>query len=791
MSRHTAKSFLLGLAAVACFHFSLSTALLNPSAVSSNRLNQRAKAKSLPLSMAGAGSWLEDCKSLDVVLFGVGDLRTDDHGGLKLALENAESNGSKILPLVILDDVSVSSIPGAVAHTVDTAALVAEAIQDLQTSLKEMNLNLHVVTGKKSMGEALTNLLAPITKADIRVHACNLGDADNSLDYGTFSKLENLPNNMQLSSWSCHLREQPWNEVKSLPDLYNPDFSKKYSFAPSHPLSSQNTAPDNAGIFIEELTQLPTADDISKQIQTTMGLDPIQCSKEHNTGLFSTHWGGLDSSTVGESSVLETLKTFIETCGENDQEFAKLPHECVRNIRSLEHATMTWSMRGGGSKDTMEPNNMIAGERLTRYLAAPLMLGTVSPRRLWHSVKKESPFFASPLKTLVEGQEWHKLFAAKNMRTNLAYQGKGDGVQYGYWRYHGYLCRYARSSLAEKQGGTQKEGVLLVHGFGASGSQWTKTMSALSNVLDVDSTTEGLAPDLLGFGHSEKPPITYAGYTWEAYIGDFIKEIAVSKFAWDSFIIGGNSIGGFTSMCAGANDATTDSKAVSSAGAPGTGRCTGAVLMNPAGVVQSKQDIETIEAANTENVMLETVAQVTATDALPPCKPIPRPVARAFGTGLLAYLRPQIQSICKNLYPVNPSAVNDDLCVDILRDSLDPGGINVMISGAKLPPPRTYNELLAADFGQGTDLTITDSMFEGPVLMAQGILDPLNDAKGRAETMSTLRKGITFDPIQAGHCPHDEVPEAIASSISKWMKATQIERKTLLVESKAAARVTV
>jgi pimeloyl-ACP methyl ester carboxylesterase len=786
MARHRAKSFPLSLAAVASFYFSLSTALLNPSAVSSKWLNQREK--SLSLSMVAAGFSLKDCESLDVVLFGVGDLRTDDHGGLKLALENAESNGSKILPLVILDDVSVSSIPGAVAHTVDMAALVAEAIQDLQIGLKKMNLNLHVVIGKKDVGEALTNLLALIPKADIRVHACNLGDADNSLDYGTFSKLENLPNNMQLSSWSCSLREQPWNSVKSLPDLY-PDFCKKYSFAPSRPVSSQTTATHNAGIFIEELTQLPSADEISKQMQRTIGLDPKQCPKEQNTGLFATHWGGLDACTVGESSVLETLKTFIETCRENDQEFAELPLECVRNIRSLEHATMAWNMRGDGSKDTMEPNNMIAGERLTRYLAAPLMLGTVSPRRLWHSVKKESPFFASPLKTLVEGQEWHKLFAAKNMRTDLAYQGKGDGVQYRYWRYHGYLCRYAMSPLVEKQEGAQKEGVLLIHGFGASGSQWTKTMRALSDVLDVDSTTEGLAPDLLGFGHSEKPPITYAGYTWEAYIGDFIKEIAVTKYAWDSFIIGGNSIGGFTSMCAGANDATTDGKAVSGSGAPGTGRCTGAVLMNPAGVVQSKQEIEMIEAANTENVMLETVAQVTATDALPPCKPIPRPVARAFGTGLLAYLRPQIQSICKNLYPVNPSAVDADLCVNILRDSLDPGGINIMISGAKLPPPRTYNELLAADFGQGTDLTIADSMFEGPVLMAQGILDPLNDAKGRAEMMGTLRKGITIDPIQAGHCPHDEVPEAIASSISKWMQATRMERKALLVESKAAARV--
>ena len=63
----------------------------------------------------------------------------------------------------------------------------------------------------------------------------------------------------------------------------------------------------------------------------------------------------------------------------------------------------------------------------------------------------------------------------------------------------------------------------------------------------------------------------------------------------------------------------------------------------------------------------------------------------------IALLQLQIQSICKNLYPTNPDAVDNNLCSGILRgDSLDPGAINVMISGSKLPPPRTVNELLGA-----------------------------------------------------------------------------------------------
>lgn len=157
-------------------------------------------------------------------------------------------------------------------------------------------------------------------------------------------------------------------------------------------------------------------------------------------------------------------------------------------------------------------------------------------------------------------------------------------------------------------------------------------------------------------------------------------------------------------------------------------------------------------------------------------RPLPRPFARLVGNGLLSYLRPRIQSICVNLYPTNPDAVDDDLCRNILRDSLDPGAINVMISGSKLPTPRTYNEVVAADFGQSGSPQSVESQFTGPILVAQGILDPLNDAKGRARQLKTLRKGIEVAELEGGHCPHDEIPEQVASAMVKWMKDTKAER---------------
>ncbi len=156
-------------------------------------------------------------------------------------------------------------------------------------------------------------------------------------------------------------------------------------------------------------------------------------------------------------------------------------------------------------------------------------------------------------------------------------------------------------------------------------------------------------------------------------------------------------------------------------------------------------------------------------------RPLPRPVARFIGNALLSYLRPRIQSICVNLYPTNPAAVDDELCENILRDSLDPGAINVMISGSKLPTPRTYNEVVAADFGQSRS-PIVESQFTGPILLAQGLLDPLNDAKGRASQLKTLRNGIQVAELQGGHCPHDEIPNDVASAVISWLEETQNER---------------
>lgn len=96
--------------------------------------------------------------------------------------------------------------------------------------------------------------------------------------------------------------------------------------------------------------------------------------------------------------------------------------------------------------------------------------------------------------------------------------------------------------------------------------------------------------------------------------------------------------------------------------------------------------------------------------------------------------------ICRNLYKKRPEQVDDRLVYNIVRDSKDPGALGVFASGGRLPPPRPANELLRK--------------FNGPVLVAQGALDPLNDAKGRAELLRTCYDKTVVRLIEAGHCPH-------------------------------------
>ena len=58
--------------------------------------------------------------------------------------------------------------------------------------------------------------------------------------------------------------------------------------------------------------------------------------------------------------------------------------------------------------------------------------------------------------------------------------------------------------------------------------------------------------------------------------------------------------------------------------------------------------------------------------------------------------------------------------------------------------------------------------YTGPVLIAQGALDPLNNAPQRAAQFENIRSGVWVNLMDLGHCPMDEGPQEVAAGVMQW-----------------------
>lgn len=107
-----------------------------------------------------------------------------------------------------------------------------------------------------------------------------------------------------------------------------------------------------------------------------------------------------------------------------------------------------------------------------------------------------------------------------------------------------------------------------------------------------------------------------------------------------------------------------------------------------------------------------------------------------FGNLLLKSLQGRVDKTLKMVYPKNPDAADEELATEIRRNSQDFGASEVIASGLILPPPRSLSTLLAK--------------YNGPLLVFQGELDPLNNARKRADTIQEQYPNATMVRVQAG-----------------------------------------
>ncbi|KAJ1458461.1 Alpha/Beta hydrolase protein [Pelagophyceae sp. CCMP2097] len=337
---------------------------------------------------------------------------------------------------------------------------------------------------------------------------------------------------------------------------------------------------------------------------------------------------------------------------------------------------------------------------------------------------------AGALQDVVEWREWH---------ARLARAGPAHDA-YWAWGASELAIRYRKFGSVGRPdaapAGVEKYAFILVHGFGASSDQWSRLAAVIAEAAPLSADVEMFAMDLIGFGNAAKPGVSYTQHLWEAQIVDFCDFIAPGH----KIILAGNSIGG--GLAAGA---------IANLGK----RAAGLVLCNTAGTLADEQSDETVPALD--------VTARTLAGALEPFSPPPggQPLLDFFGQGVISALTPQIGSLLKRYYPVNPDNADEELASGIARASGDPGAANVIGSGAKLCEQRLLDEVLG-------------DMFTGPILVAQGRLDYVSGperAQKRAGELSRLRAGVQVDLLESGHCPHDETPELVAASVHKWLAA--------------------
>ena len=397
---------------------------------------------------------------------------------------------------------------------------------------------------------------------------------------------------------------------------------------------------------------------------------------------------------------------------------------------SLYAASLRWVVGGAPPSD-----RLALREPAERAFSVALGLGCLSLREVACAATRAG---AMPLRR-TKGKGWPTFFFRsetalldvaewKEFHRLVAQTLEGDRARGVTWfRWEGHLARYL--TLRDDEGDREGPALVLVHGFGASADQWRRLEAALPAASDGGPATV-LAVDILGFGLSAKPGLSYTQHLWEAYLADFVSRAVPGD---RRVVVAGNSIGG--GLCSGLA-ANLDDKIC------------GLVLCNSAGVILGDgDDVRDLGDMKRKTLALD----------LPAYGGPPQVALDAFGEAVIKGLWPRIPDLLVKYYDTNPANADAALVAAISRDALDPGAANVIGSGAKLPPQRSLNEAFAD--------------YEGPILVPQGAYDGVTGpdlAQKRARDLQNLRAGIDVTLLDSGHCPHDETPDLVADALATW-----------------------
>ena len=293
---------------------------------------------------------------------------------------------------------------------------------------------------------------------------------------------------------------------------------------------------------------------------------------------------------------------------------------------------------------------------------------------------------------------------------NLVNSNSTTSIPGAYWQWRSQPIYYVSAG----QRHPQRPPLLLIHGFGASTDHWRKNISGLSQDFEV------WAIDLLGFGRSAKPNWQYSGDLWRDQLHDFITEVIGRPV-----VLAGNSLGGYASLCVAAQRPNS---------------AAGLILINSAGPFSE------IQPQPQPDIIRKIWGDVTLFI-----------LRQSWANFLLFQYVRQRSLIRKTLEKVylDQSAVTDQLVEDIYRPSCDPGAAQVFAS------------VFSSRQGEKVDILLQE--LTHPLLLIWGEGDPWMNAKERGAKFRQYYPQLTEYYLQAGHCPHDEVPQQVNSLISEWV----------------------
>ena len=271
---------------------------------------------------------------------------------------------------------------------------------------------------------------------------------------------------------------------------------------------------------------------------------------------------------------------------------------------------------------------------------------------------------------------------------------------------------------ANPDNSSTKIAVLLIHGFGASTDHWRFNIPALSSKYEVH------AIDLLGFGKSPKPnDVDYSGSLWKEQAVAYVKEVIQKPT-----VIVGNSLGGYAALAAGAelNELSA-----------------GVILLNAAGYFSEEKLVK----KNMLQTSIETVAGIFLKNVV---------LQRLIFENMR---NPKNIKKTLNQVYVDKKNVDDYLVESIRNPSLDIGAFNVFRSVFNPSGP------------QGEPLDSLFNKLNAPLLLLWGSKDPwMNTPKKRDLYKKYTPENTTEVILDAGHCPHDEIPDQVNNHILDWLE---------------------